>query len=771
MPADQPGLSSAEAARRLRELGPNTVPQEKRRPLHALTLKFWAPVPWMLEAAVVLQIALGKVDEAAVIAALLVLNALLSFLQEGRADRALALLRGRLSARARVRRDGTWQVIPAGELVPGDAIHLRLGDIVPADVRIASGQMLLDQSALTGESLPAEAAPGAAAYAGSTVRRGEATGEVMATGTRTYFGRTAELVRTAKTVTHLEGLIFMIVRYLVALDVVLVVALLAYAIATGLPLTDTLPFALVLLVASVPVALPATFTLAQAFGAQELAHRGVLVMRLSAIEEAAAMDVLATDKTGTITENRLTLAALEASAPRTEDELLRLAALASDDATQDPIDLAVLSAARARGVPAVATERLRFVPFDPSTKRSEALVREGDVRLHVVKGAPLSVAALVAGTPDLRATTERLAAGGQRVIAVAAGPEGALELAGLLALRDPPRADSAKLIASLRALGVRVMMITGDGLETARAVAAQVGIGARACTAEALRKTDAAPAPDCDVYAGVLPEDKFNLVRALQRAGHVVGMTGDGVNDAPALKQAEVGIAVTSATDVAKAAASVVLTNPGLAEIVAAVETSRRIYQRMLTYTLNKIVKTLEIAVFLSVGVMLTGVFVVTPLLMVLLLFTNDFVTMALATDRVSFSPQPDRWRVPGLVRTAAALAAVILALSFTVFFVGRDGLHLPLAPLQTIIFVMLVLSGQGTVYVVRERRHFWRSRPSAWLLAATAADIALVAFLATKGILMAPVAPALLAGLAAAVAAMLLALDFLKVHVFRGLA
>ncbi|MGE5130163.1 MAG: plasma-membrane proton-efflux P-type ATPase [Sphingomonadaceae bacterium] len=766
--AEPPGLSSAEAARRLRELGPNAVPQEKRRPLRALALKFWAPVPWMLEAAVVLELALGKVDEAAVIAALLVLNALLSFLQEGRADRALALLRGRLSARARVRRDGAWQVIPAGELVPGDAIHLRLGDILPADVRIGSGQMLLDQSALTGESLPVESAPGAAAYAGSTVRRGEASGEVTATGTRTYFGRTAELVRTAKTVTHLEGLIFTIVRYLVALDVALVLALLAYAIATGLPLTDTLPFALVLLVASVPAALPATFTLAQAFGAQELAHRGVLVTRLSAIEEAAAMDVLATDKTGTITENRLTLAALEASAPRTDDELLRFAALASDDATQDPIDLAVLSAARERGVLPVATERLRFVPFDPSTKRSEALVREGGVRLHVVKGAPLAVAALVAGTPDLRATTERLAAGGQRVIAVAAGPEGALELAGLLALRDPPRADSAQLIASLRALGVRVVMVTGDGLETARAVAAQVGIGARARTAEALRKTDAAAAPDCDVYAGVLPEDKFNLVRALQRAGHVVGMTGDGVNDAPALKQAEVGIAVASATDVAKAAASVVLTNPGLAEIVAAVETSRRIYQRMLTYTLNKIVKTLEIAIFLSVGVMLTGVFVVTPLLMVLLLFTNDFVTMALATDRVSFSPQPDRWRVPGLMRTAAALAAVILALSFTVFFVGRDWLHLPLAQLQTLIFAMLVLSGQGTVYVVRERRHFWRSRPSAWLLAATAADIALVAFLAIEGILMAPVAPALLAGLAVAVAAMLLALDFLKVHVFR---
>ena len=765
--AEPQGLTGAEAERRLRELGPNTVPEEKRHPLRALLLKFWAPVPWMLEAAVVLELALGKFDEAAVIAALLVLNAVLAFAQESRADRALALLRSRLSARARVRRDGRWQVVEAQALVPGDAVHVRLGDIVPADVRIGAGQMLLDQSTLTGESMPVEAAAGASAYAGSTVRRGEATGEVTATGARTYFGRTAELVRTAKTVSHLEGLIFTIVRHLVALDVVLVVALLVYAIATGLPLADTLPFALVLLVASVPAALPATFTLAQAFGAQELARRGVLITRLSAIEEAAAMDVLASDKTGTITENRLTLAALEPMAPGKEDELLRLAALASDEATQDPIDLAVLVAARERGALRAAPERLSFVPFDPSIKRSEAVVRAGSGRLRVVKGAPLAVAGLTHDSPNLGPLIERLAAGGQRVIAVAAGPEDALELKGLLAFRDPPRSDSTQLIASLRALGVRVVMVTGDGLETARAVAGQVGIGARACAAQKLREAGAEPTLECDVYAGVLPEDKFSLVRALQRAGHVVGMTGDGVNDAPALKQAEVGIAVASATDVAKASASVVLTNPGLREVVAAVETSRRIYQRMLTYTLNKIVKTLEIAVFLSAGVMLTGVFVVTPLLMVLLLFTNDFVTMSIATDRVSFSRRPDRWRVPELMRTAAALAAVILTLSFTVFFVGRDVLRLPLAELQTLVFVMLVLTGQGTVYVVRERRHFWRSRPSAWLLAATAADLLAVGLFAVRGIFMAPVAPLLLAALAAAVLALLVALDFIKVRIF----
>jgi len=382
------GLATREAERRLQHYGPNAVAEQRARPWLALLSKFWAPVPWMLEAAIVLQIALGKNAEAAVIAILLLVNAVVSFTQEHRGNRALALLRARLTVRARVLRDGHWQLLPAQDLVPGDVIYLRMGDIAPADARLLDGELLLDQSSLTGEALPVEAAKGELAYAGTVVQRGEATGEITVTGPRTRFGRTAELVRAARTVSHLQETIFAIVRYLVAMDAVLVLAVLAYGLVAGMPWADIAPFALILLVASVPVALPATFALATALGAQELAKQGVLVTRLSAIEEAAAMDVLCCDKTGTITQNQLALAALRPYAPYTENELLRLAALACDEATQDPIDTAVLAAAASRRVLVDAPQRLAFIPFDPATKRSEARYRHGDESLHVLKGAP-----------------------------------------------------------------------------------------------------------------------------------------------------------------------------------------------------------------------------------------------------------------------------------------------------------------------------------------------------------------------------------------------
>ena len=762
------GLTAAEAQRRLAQYGRNDVAEKKPHPVVGLLGKFWAPVPWMLEATLALELALGKRDEAVIIGALLVFNAALAFFQERNAAQALSILRQRLSIQARVLRDGRWQPLAAQELVPGDVVYVRAGDLVPADLRLVEGDVLLDQSALTGESSPVEAQGGATAYAGTTVKRGEAAGEVTATGPRTYFGKTAELVRTSRTPGHLQEIIFAIVKYLVALDVVLIAVLLIYSLLTGIPLGEILPFSLMLLVASVPVALPATFTLASALGTRELASRGVLVSRLSAIEEAAAMDVLASDKTGTITRNELSLAAVRARPPHSENEVLSLAALACDEATQDPIDLAVLKAARERGATSRSGERARFIPFDPATKRSEALLVEGGKMRRVVKGAPLVVAQLASGDGDLAAQADALARQGYRVLAVAEGPQDALQPAGLLAFLDPPRDDSAALIGQLRDLGVRVLMVSGDGPATAGTVAAKVGITGPACTPEHLRQNPNAAAVECDVFGGVLPEDKHLLVRALQRGGHVAGMTGDGVNDAPALKQAEVGVAVANATDVAKAAASVVLTNPGLTDIVAAVETSRRIYQRMLTYTLNKIIKTIEIAVFLSLGVILTRTLIVTPLLIVLLLFTNDFVTMSIATDHVSFSPKPDRWQIRTLVPTALPLALLIVLLSFAVLFAGRNLLHLPLAQLQTLIFLLLVFSGQGTVYLVRERHHLWHSRPSRWLLLSSSLDIVVVTFLAARGILMAPLSPKLAAGLLAVVALYLVAIDFLKIRIFR---
>jgi H+-transporting ATPase len=763
------GLTGAEAKRRLAQYGANEIPERRARPIVALLKKFWAPVPWMLEITIVIQILLGRIGEAAIVGALLAFNAAIGFVEEGRASKALALLRGRLKTRSRVLRDGHWQTVSAADLVPGDCVHLRMGDLAPADIRISSGDVLLDQSALTGESVPIEAGAGTLAYAAAIVRRGEATGEVVATGVRTYFGKTAELVRTAKAASHLQTTIFAIVKTLIVVDAILVCALLVYATWVGLPLADVVPFALILLVASVPVALPATFTLATALGSTELAHGGVLVARLAAIEEAAGMDVLCTDKTGTITENRLALAKAAPLAGTTENQLLRWAALASDTATQDPIDLAILAAASTRGLLADPLQRLEFVPFDPAQRYSLGRYQDGAETLCVVKGAPQAIVALTANPPDIAAASERLAEGGNRVFAVASGSDrNALRLAGLVALDDPPRADSAALISGLKELGVRVVMVTGDGPATARAVAQQVGIGVRAAGVDALDHSDAGHALDYDVYARVFPEHKIKLVRLLQAAGHIVGMTGDGVNDAPALKQADVGIAVSSATDVARAAAGVVLTSPGLVDALSAVKISRRIYQRMFTYTINKIMKTLEIAVFLSIGVMLTGTFVITPLLIVLLLFTNDFVTMAIATDRVPYSRTPDRWNVRVLMATGGALAALVLILSFAVFFVGRDALHLPLPQLQTLVFVMLVATGQGNVYLVRERDRFWHSRPSRWLVGSSIADLAIVVALAIGGVLMTPVSPLLIAGLLAAVAAYLVLLDQLKVALFR---
>lgn len=721
----------------------------------------------MLEATVLLEIMLKKRPEAIIIGGLLVFNAALSFFQEKKAEQALQMLRQRLSVRARVLRDGHWQPLPSQSLVPGDIVHVRMGDLVPADLRLSEGQVLLDQSALTGESVPAEAGAGGSAFAGTVVKRGEASGEVTATGSRTNFGKTAELVRTAQTAGHLQETIFAIVKYLVLMDAGLVAAVLAYGFVTGIAWGEILPFSLMLLVASVPVALPATFTLASALGTQELAHQGVLVSRLSAIEEAAAMDVLASDKTGTITKNELSLAVLRSYPPSTNDDLLRLAVLASDEATQDPLDVAILNAARARGVSLDSSCRTQFIPFDPSTKRSEALIAKENATLRVVKGAPSVVSELAKAGSEVSQDVEALASQGYRVLAVASG-NGRLRVAGLLALLDPPRPDSKTLIQALYDLGLRVMMITGDGPATAQTVATQVGIRAQACPPEQLRNDPKRAVQEFSLFAGALPEDKFRLVQALQQEGHVVGMTGDGVNDAPALKQGEVGIAVANATDVAKAAASVVLTNPGLMDVVAAVKTSRRIYQRMLTYTLNKIIKTLEVALFLSLGLTLARTFVVTPLQIVLLLFTNDFVTMSIATDRVSFSRRPDRWDIRTLMLTALPLASLIVVFSFCIFLAAKNVFHVALPQLQTLMFVMLVFSGQGTVYLVRERGHLWRSLPSRWLLASSLSDVAAVSLLASGGILMAPVKLEWTAILLGLVLVYLFAVDFLKIRVFR---
>jgi H+-transporting ATPase len=782
------GLTTEEALQLRQQYGPNAIPQEHEHPLLALAHKFWAPVPWMLEIVVLLQISLHKYTEAWIIGFLIVFNAAISLFQEGKAKRILRLLRDHLEVQARVLRDGQWHLLPAQDLVPGDIIRLRMGDIVPADALLLEGHVVIDQSAITGESLPIEPERGGSLYASSLVKFGEAFAQITATGKSTFFGKVAEIMQSTTTPSHLETTIFSIVQHLVSFDVVLIALVSSYALYQGIPLIDMLPFSLLLLVASVPVALPATYALSTALGSIELAKAGVLVTHLSSIalgsielakagvlvthlssiEEAAAMDVLCVDKTGTITKNALTVSHLCSYAPYTDDALLTLASMACEEATQDALDLAIVSAAKERRSDFAIAVRLQFIPFDPARKCSEAIIRYNGQKVHVLKGAPSELIQQVHDHHDIRADLQRLAEDGSRILAIILGTNHSFSLVGLIALHDMPRETSKGAIHAIHDLGIKVMMITGDGEETARAVAREVGIGSRAISRDELSHVSGEALATIDVISGVFPEDKFRVINLLQQGGDVCGMTGDGVNDAPALKKAEVGIAMSNATDVAKAAASLVLTRPGLVDVVEAVKTSRRIFQRMLTYTLNKIIKTLEISLLLGLGVIFTNKFVISQILIVLLYFTNDFVTMSISTDTVPFSPKPDHWNIHKLMGVGGILALCILGASFFILLFGGTVLHLPIGQVQTLVFLTLVFTGQATVYLVRERGHCWHSVPSGWMMLFSVLDIVAVIFMAINGVLMAPLSPTLVGGLLGAVVVYYLLIDFLKIKIFK---
>ncbi|WP_019972919.1 plasma-membrane proton-efflux P-type ATPase [Mycobacterium sp. 141] len=767
-PAVSPvGLTSAQADALLAECGPNTVPEQRPGVLLRLAGGLWAPVPWMLEATIVLELVLGKWLDAAIVGAVLAFNAGLGFAQQQRAAAALELLRHRLAVNARVCRDGAWQLVPAAGLVNGDVVHVRVGDLAPADIQVSSGDVLVDQSTLTGESVPVDRGLTDTVFAGSIIARGEATAVVTATGARTYFGRTAQLVGGAEANDHLAGVVLRMVRVFIAVDVALAIAGTIYLVAGAASTVDIVSFAVVLLLASVPVALPAAFALAGALGARHLAGRGILTARLASVADAAEMDLLCVDKTGTITYNQLAVAAVAARPGTSECDVLRLAAGASDEATQDPIDLAILRAAAAGDVG--NNVRIGFVPFDPATKRSEATLRTGSQTVQVAKGAPRVIAELAGQAIDPQ--VEQLAAAGARVLAVAVSDDGnSWHQVGLIALADPPRPDAASLIQQLAELGVRVVMVSGDSAATATAVAAQVGIAGPTLRADAL--SDASiDALGVGVIAEVLPEDKYRLVKRLQDAGHTVGMTGDGVNDAPALRQADVGIAVAGATDVAKSAAGIVLTREGLIDIIGLVTESRRIHQRSLTYALNVSVKKLEVPLLLTFGVFAWQQFVFTPLLMALLLLGNDVVSLAITTDRADYARRPDHWNVRHIITGACVIAAPLLAASIGLLWSTRNlWPHLDLGQLRSLIFFTLITSSQATIYLVRTREHLWTSRPSTWLLGATAINLAVALTLALTGTLMSPLAPVVAAIVMLALTAAALLADYLKIPTFKAL-
>ena len=764
------GLTSAEAARRLAEGGANTMADVKQHPAQRALQKLWAPLPWMLEAAILLQLGLGDYVQAGVVAGLLLFNAVVGMVQEGRAQKTLEALKSRLALVASVKRDGRWTTLPAAQLAPGDVVKLSLGAVVAADVRLIDGSVLLDQSMLTGESVPVEGAAGTAAYAGAMVRRGEAVAEVTATGARTKFGRTAELVRTAAVESAQQKTVLRVVRNLTIFNGAVTVVLATYALLVlHMPLVQLAPLLLVAVLSSIPVALPSMFTLSAAIGARSLAARGVLPTSLSAVDEAAGIDILCADKTGTLTRNALAVTALRPMAPFDDAHLLALAAWASSDGGQDPLDAAVRAQALLKPV-ADPAALISFIPFDPAVKRSEAMVHpaDGGAPIRVVKGAYAVVAALSRPAPSAQAIVDELQARGYRVLAVAAGPPGALDMAGLIALSDPPREDSAALVAALLKLGVRTVMVTGDARATAEVVAAEVGITGPAYAASPLPADLKAEA--FSVFAGVLPEDKYRLVQALQKDGHVVGMCGDGANDAPALRQAQMGIAVSTATDVAKSAAGIVLTRPGLEGVVAAVEEGRTTFQRILTYTLRSIVHKIVQVLFLTLGLVITGQAVLTPTLMVLMMVTGDFLAMSSSTDNVRPSPTPNRWRIRNLTLAGVAMGMVDLLFCVGSLAVGKYLLRLDGPSLRTLTVVTLVFSGQALFYVVRERRRLWSSRPGAWLLASSAIDLSLFTVLALKGVLMAPLGWPVIVGVLLAAIVLAVVLDTTKLILFDRL-
>nr|WP_207217802.1 MULTISPECIES: plasma-membrane proton-efflux P-type ATPase [Sorangium] len=719
------GLTDAEARQRLVEYGPNELPERRRSAITTFLRYFWGPIPWMIEVAAVLSALVRHWADLVIILVLLVFNAVVGFWQEYKAGNAVEALRRKLALKCRVRRDGSWHEIEARVLVPGDIVRVRLGDVLPADLKLVEGSFLsVDQSALTGESLPVDKKPGDVAYSGSVAKLGEMEALVTSTGAETYFGRTAGLVAGAGAASHFQKAVLQIGDYLIYVSLGLVVLLVTVQLFRGESVLTLLQFALILTVASIPVAMPAVLSVTMALGALALSRRQAIVTRLESIEEMAGVDVLCSDKTGTLTENRLTLGEPFALAGISRDELVLAAALASKVENRDAIDEAVLAGVSKPSALAPFTQE-EFMPFDPVHKRTEATVRgPGEQRLRVTKGAPQVVLALCQPSAELQKSVEEqvkdMAAKGNRALGVARRENGGpWQFLGVLPLFDRPRADAADTISQAKAHGIRVKMVTGDDLAIAREVAAKVGLGSDIVAAQDVFVVDNAAATPAavekieqlDGFARVFPEHKFALVKALQSHHHIVGMTGDGVNDAPALKQADVGVAVSGATDAARAAASLVLTAPGLSVIVHAVEEARRIFERMNSYAIYRISETIRVMFFVVAAMLTFSFYPITAVMIILLALLNDVPIMMIAYDNTELSAKPVRWEMHRVLRLATVLGLVGVVSTFGILLIARDLLHLDAGHVQTFIFLKLAIAGHLTLFVTRTRSAFW-ARP-----------------------------------------------------------
>jgi H+-transporting ATPase len=752
--SNEKGLSASEAQERLQQYGYNEIAEKKINPLLKLLSYFWGPIPWMIEVAAILSAVVHHWEDFWIIFALLMLNAAVGFWQEHKADNAIEALKQRLALRARVLRDGKWTEVEARYLVPGDMVRVRLGVIVPADLKLTQGDYLLaDESALTGESLPVEKHISDVAYSGSIARQGEMNGLVVATGMNTYFGRTAKLVEEAETRSHFQKAVIKIGDYLIVLALTLVVLIFLVALFRHESMLETLQFALILTVAAIPAALPAVLSVTMAVGATALAKKEAIVSKLAAIEEMAGMDVLCSDKTGTITQNRITVGEVEPFEGFKDNDVLLFATLASREEDQDPIDDAIIARFKETEELAGASEGYKsvaFTPFDPTSKRAVATIEDTvGTRFKVAKGAPQAILSFIDDHETLGHHVEErvdsLASRGYRPLGVAKTVEDEeWRYIGLIGLYDPPREDSEETIETAQSMDVKVKMVTGDHTAIAKEIARQVHLGTTMMPAASfLDKPDREAqriVEEADGFAQVFPEHKYHIVELLQGKGHIVGMTGDGVNDAPALKKADAGIAVAGATDAAKSAADIVLTRPGLSVIIDAIKESRKIFQRMNSYAIYRIAETIRVLLFITLSILVFNFYPVTAVMIVLLAVLNDGAILSIAYDRTRYSHEPEAWNMRMVLGVATVLGIVGVLASFGLFYLGEHIFLLSRDTIQSLMYLKLSVAGHLTIFVTRTRGRFWSFRPAPVLLGAVLVTQLIATFIAVYGLFMAPI-------------------------------
>jgi H+-transporting ATPase len=756
------GLHDPDIQAKRIQFGYNEIPEKREGALTGILKRMWGPIPWLLEGAMLFELFLEKGVQAAVVFLLLVFSAVIGQIQESRAKKAIGYLHQQLQISVRTLRDGIWHTIPSRELVPDDIVHVKVGDVVPADVVIIHGNVSVNESALTGESIDVIKKEGETIFSASTISHGEVIARVSAIGKNSSYGKTAELVRTAEAPGRLQTLLFNIVRYLAYLDIFLAVILVITALSKGTPWQELLPFVVVLFIATIPISMPSSFIVANSLEAKNLAKENVLVTGLTGIQEAASMSILLVDKTGTLTNNRPEIAELVPFGQLEDTELLKLATAASDNTSNDTISTAILKAFKEKQLP--MPERTSFTAFDPVQKVSRAQISQNGIYLNVVLGSPVVIAEMAEGPGNFFDQVNLLSSKGSRVLAVAAGEEEKLVCQGLIAFADTPRDDAKESLAKIQALGIRIIMLTGDTAGTARAIAEQVGIGNRIG-----RLKDALSNPlDFDGFADVYPEDKYKIVKALQQAGMVVGMTGDGINDAPALKQADVGIAVSTATDVAKSAARVVLTRANLSDITKLIDSGHRVYRRMMTWTITKLARTAQLAALLTFGFIFTGFFPVSLSLIVFIVVMNDMVTLALGTDRAWPTTVPEKWNIPQLAMISAIFTIGWLALGLGLLIYYYKVQNLSAAQISSLMFLYLIYSAMVTILMTRTRDAFWSYAPSRWVIGMVIINMVVATLMATLGWIMTAISLQSIILLLIVTLLTMLVLDGLKIRYYR---